>query len=299
MKKFTVYHYDAFTDREGMGNPAGIVFGGDHLTDDEMQEIAHKVGFNETSFPVTSEIADVRIRFFTPGHEINLCGHATIATVYALKTRGYFGDKDEITIETNVGILPIKISSNECDKLFIKMKQAEPQFHSFNGSKAKLMESIGLSEEHLDIELPIVYGSTGTWSLFIPIKHVASFEHMIPQNLLFPEILTEMPRAALHLLSLETYDNSATMHGRHFSSPYSGTIEDPVTGTASGLMGVYYAKFIAKQKLDSYQLIVEQGQEIGKDGRVLVQIDQHADSYDVYITGNAVYVNEFEISIEN
>lgn len=298
MKKYTVFHYDAFTDTAGMGNPAGIVFDGDHLSEVEMQDIALKVGFNETSFPVKSEIADIRIRYFTPGHEINLCGHATIATVYALKTRGFFADRNEVTIETNVGVLPISIAQDELGCLSIKMKQAAPQFQSFQGSQLKLMDLIGLSVGDLDDQLPIVYGSTGTWSLFIPIKRLTSFEKMVPQNQLFPEILKEMPRAAIHLLCLETYDPQATMHGRHFSSAYSGTIEDPVTGTASGLMGVYYAKYIDKEKLSALHLIVEQGQEIGKDGRVIVQIEKNEDSYDVYVTGHAVFVNVFEVSME-
>lgn len=48
-----------------------------------MQVTAFQVGFNETAFPMKSEVADLRIRFFTPGHEINLCGHATMATLFA------------------------------------------------------------------------------------------------------------------------------------------------------------------------------------------------------------------------
>ena len=58
-----------------------------------MQEVAKKVGFNETAFPLKSDKADLRIRYFTPGHEINLCGHATMATIYALTTKGLLGDK--------------------------------------------------------------------------------------------------------------------------------------------------------------------------------------------------------------
>ena len=53
MKSVTVYHYDAFSTEPNKGNPAGVVLNGDDLTDKEMQEIAVKVGFNETAFPVT------------------------------------------------------------------------------------------------------------------------------------------------------------------------------------------------------------------------------------------------------
>ncbi|MFP3471323.1 PhzF family phenazine biosynthesis isomerase, partial [Micrococcus sp. SIMBA_144] len=77
VKPINILHYDAFNTIPDKGNPAGIVLHGDSLTDEEMQEIAFKVGFNETSFLVASDVADLGIRFFTPGNEMNLCGHGT------------------------------------------------------------------------------------------------------------------------------------------------------------------------------------------------------------------------------
>ncbi|WP_299087398.1 PhzF family phenazine biosynthesis isomerase [uncultured Metabacillus sp.] len=291
MKAVKVYHYDAFSNQPNKGNPAGVVFKGEDLTDEEMQEIALKVGFNETSFPVKSAIADFGIRYFTPGHEMNLCGHATMATVFALKMNGLLGDKTDFTIETKAGVLPIKIRSTP--KTSITMKQASPQFKEFNGSKEDLANSIGLTIEDLAGEFPILYGSTGTWTLLIPINTLDSFKKMKPNNKLFPTILKEMPNASIHPFCLETYDPNADMHARHFSSPYSGTIEDAVTGTASGVMGAYYATYINSDFEKSLNLVVEQGHEIGKDGRVMVQVLKNNDNYDIEITGNAVYVKEF------
>ena len=170
MKSITVYHYDALSKEPNKGNPAGVVLNGAELSEAEMQEIAFKVGFNETAFPIKSDVADFRIRFFTPGHEMNLCGHATMATVYALKSKGILGDKTEVTIETNAGILPIKINESIDGEILITMEQAPPQFKEFTGSKEDLAKSIGLNESDLHDDLPILYGSTGTWTLLIPIK---------------------------------------------------------------------------------------------------------------------------------
>ncbi len=66
MKTINVFHYDAFTNKPNMGNPAGIVLDADGLTEEEMQRIAEKVGFNETTFVLSSEVADIRMRYFTP-----------------------------------------------------------------------------------------------------------------------------------------------------------------------------------------------------------------------------------------
>ncbi|MFC8559384.1 PhzF family phenazine biosynthesis protein [Peribacillus frigoritolerans] len=296
MKTVRVFHYDAFSSKPNKGNPAGVVLDADGLTEKEMQDIAMKVGFNETSFPMESDIVDLRIRYFTPGHEMNLCGHATMATIHALRTRGLL-DKDELMIETGAGILPIKIHATAGPDIYIKMKQAAPQFEAFNGDKAGLASSLGLDIEDLESELPIVYGSTGLWTLLVPVKERSSFKRMKANNSLFPQLLKEMPRASVHPFCLETYDNDAHMHARHFSSPFSGTLEDPVTGTASGVMGAYYAKYIKGDLEDEVHLLIEQGHEIGKDGRVHVTATKNDGTYDIEITGNAVYVKEFEVEV--
>ncbi|MGO4495149.1 PhzF family phenazine biosynthesis protein [Paenibacillus sp. 2RAB27] len=292
MKTIKVYHYDAFSNIPNMGNPAGVVLDGENLTEEQMREVAEKVGFNETAFPLKSDNADLRIRFFTPGHEINLCGHATMATIYALKTKGLLGDKTDFTIETKAGVLPIRLNSN--DGLYITMRQAVPQFLEFNGSYQELALSMGIEESDIETELRTLYGSTGTWTLLIPIKSLAAFKRMKPNNKLFPNILKEMPKASIHPFCVETYDTNAHMHARHFSSPFSGTIEDPVTGTASGVMGAYYARFIKKESETSLSLLIEQGQEIGRDGRIRVTV---TNGDVIEIMGNAVYVKDFEVSI--
>ncbi|AJH64402.1 Phenazine biosynthesis protein PhzF [Bacillus cereus 95/8201] len=299
MKTINVFHYDAFTNKPNMGNPAGIVLDADGLTEEEMQRIAEKVGFNETSFVLSSEVADIRMRYFTPGYEMDLCGHGTVGTIYALRERGLLEEKASLTIETKAGILPIQIGVNENGETFIKMRQTAPQFKDFAGSKEELAHSIGLEVNDLDVSLPIVYGSTGNWTVIVPIKNLDACERMKPNNEMFPSVLKEIPNASIHPICLETYDEKVHMHGRHFSSAYAGTIEDPVTGTASGVMGAYYATYVEKDFDREIELIVEQGQEIHKDGRVTVYItkDVESEKLQIDIAGTAVYVKEFEVLI--
>lgn len=293
MKSIKVYHYDAFSKKPNKGNPAGVVLNGDDLTETEMQDVAFKVGFNETAFPIASDRADLRIRYFSPKQEMELCGHATMATIYALKTNGWLENKTELTIETNAGVLPIRITKNEQKEIHITMKQALPQFKKFEGSRYDLAKAIGIEEVDFDDELPIMYGSTGAWTLLIPIKSLDIFNKMEPNNKVFSSILNEIPNASVHPFCLESYYEEADMHGRHFSSTFSGTIEDPVTGTASGVMGAYFAKYIKKESDMPINLIVEQGQEMNKDGQVIVNV---AENNEIEITGNAVYVEEIDIS---
>ncbi|MGN4628233.1 PhzF family phenazine biosynthesis isomerase [Bacillus cereus group sp. MYBK29-1] len=299
MKTINVFHYDAFTNKPNMGNPAGIVLEADGLTEEEMQIIAEKVGYNETTFVLSSEVGDIRMRYFTPGFEMDLCGHGTVGTLYALREKGLLEGKSNLTIEAKAGILPIQIGVNENGETFIKMRQAAPQFKEFTGSKEELAHSIGLEVNDLDVSLPIVYGSTGNWTVIVPIKNLDACERMKPNNEMFPSVLKEIPNASIHPICLETYDELAQMHGRHFSSAYAGTIEDPVTGTASGVMGAYYAMYLEKDFDYEMELIVEQGQEIHKDGRVTVYVTKVEGNANLQIdiAGTAVYVKEFEVSI--
>ena len=282
-----IYKYEAFTDKAGMGNPAGVVFECDDLTEDEMQKSAEKIGFNETVFLLASKEADIKMRYFTPGHEMNLCGHATIAGVKALFEKE---NKKIKTVETLSGIIDVNMEVQNTGKTFISMKQLPAQFEEFKGDKAKLAEAIGITEKDIDDDLPIMYGSTGIWTLLIPIKKLDIFSKMKPENKRFPEVLTQKPRASVHPFCLETYDKNADMHGRHFSSPFSGTVEDPVTGTASGVMGAYYISFI--KSLDEKNIAVEQGQEIGKSGMIYVKIKKEYGNLNVEIKGEAVYAGE-------
>ncbi|OES45125.1 PhzF family phenazine biosynthesis isomerase [Domibacillus iocasae] len=296
MVKVDVKHIDAFSSIPEKGNPAGVVLNGDDYTEKQMLAIAAAVGFNETAFVVSSNVADFRIRYFTPGHEINLCGHATMGTVYALRMNGLLEQSDFI-IETNVGLLPIHVHE-ENNQLLITMQHAKPEFQPFKGSRSDLAASIGLREEDLHTTYPIVYGSTGIWTLIIPIKELASFEKMNPVTENFPSVLTEMPKASLHPICFEVRDDENDMHARHFSSPYSGTIEDAVTGTASGVMGAYYKTFVNKDMALPATLIVEQGHEINRDGRVYVHVKEELEQLDISISGTAVYVKSIDVEIE-
>ena len=303
--KIKVLHYDAFTDKPGKGNPAGIVLNAGELSEEQMLATAAAVGFNETAFILPSSAADMRLRFFTPGQEMDLCGHATVASLYMLDDQGMVSS-DRLLIETRAGILPVTLN-RENGRTEIGMQQALYQEEKFNGSLSALADAVGLTEQDLDERYPVVYGSTGSWTLLLPVKHLDAFRRMKPDNRRFPEILTQKPRASVHPFCLETIHPEADMHGRHFSSPFSGTVEDPVTGTASGVMGVYYRKHI--EKAPEYpgdpmtkntpggnrrEIIVEQGQEIGRDGIIRVCLpDSPADAVRIY--GTAVFVKEFTV----
>ncbi|WP_433750684.1 PhzF family phenazine biosynthesis protein [Falsibacillus pallidus] len=296
MKTIKIYRYDAFTSEPYKGNAAGVVIDAAHLSHQEMQDIAFQAGYSETVFVLKSNKADLQLRYFTPGKEVNLCGHATIAAVLALKEQGTLGKEDFLTIETKAGVLPIRIEKTP-DGLFIEMKQATPKFKEFTGDRTALAASMGVKIEDFDTSLPIMFGNTGSWTLLVPMLGLMPFEKMEPKNEDFPGIFQQIPESSLHPFCLETTDPKCHMHSRHFSSPLTGIKEDPITGTASAVMGAYYAKYIAEDPVFPMQLQLEQGQEMGKDGRVAVRMDRQGDLIEVSISGTAVFTEEFEVNI--
>jgi PhzF family phenazine biosynthesis protein len=285
-----VAHYEAFSDIPDKGNPAGVVFNSDNLTEEQMQIIAKKVGFNETAFLLKSNKADLRIRFFTPEHEMNLCGHGTVASIYGLMKSKNVASSQDLSIETLAGVLTVHYDHEHQE---IKMAQASAEFIQFRGNLDQLMDSIGLLREDIDLRYPVVYGSTGIWTLILPVRKLGAFMRMKPDNRRFKDILTQMPTASIHPICLETFEKMCTMHGRHFSASHSGTIEDPVTGTASGVMGAYYMSFI--EPSNQTEILIEQGNEIGRKGIVKVYAEKRNSLINVNVSGKAVYMRDIPI----
>lgn len=291
MPVVSVTRYDAFTSRPGMGNPAGLIWDGRRWTEDQMQAIAARVGFNECVFLCPSDRADLRLRYFTPGQEMDLCGHGTVAAVSGWMARQRERGRRALTIETRAGVLDAVYDAASGE---VNMTQTDARFEPYSCSSVQVARALGLSPEELDPELPMVYGSTGSWTLIVPIRSLAAFRRMTPDNTCFPLLMPEHPRASLHPVTLETLYPTSGMHGRHFSSPFSGTVEDPVTGTASGVMGAYYLQYI-HPGLPAADLLVEQGQEMGRDGIVHVMSRRDGPAIHVCIAGQAVAAGEFTV----
>lgn len=293
-----VYHYEAFAALPGRGNPAGVVLDGPH-PDAVMQAVARRVGFNETVFVTSVRPGAVALRYFTPGHEVDLCGHATVAAFAALRERGQLiphpDRPSDYQLTAKAGELAVRVGDGEAGRAAVWMDQPAARFVPFEGDPAAVARVLGVTPADLAADLPIVYGNTGLWTLLVPVAGLAAVRRMRPDTAAFPSALGQMPRASVHPFCLETVDPSCQMHGRHFSSPYSGTVEDPVTGTASGAMGAYYARFVSPAR--SHRLRVEQGHEVGRDGRVEVDVREEGGEFRVRVGGTAVFAADLDVPI--
>ena len=90
-----VKRVNAFTETLRGGNPAGVVTDSPELTEYQMKYITKTLSVSETAFVFPSNVADYKIRFFSPTLEVDLCGHATIATFFIMAQEGIFTEAEE------------------------------------------------------------------------------------------------------------------------------------------------------------------------------------------------------------
>ena len=118
-----VYVISAFSKDSTGGNRAGVVLDSHDLIPAKMMAIAKDLGYSETAFLMESDVADFKVRYFTPTEEVPLCGHATIAAFSILNSLGKLG-KDAYTIETKAGMLNVQIEKDG----MIFMEQNRPTY---------------------------------------------------------------------------------------------------------------------------------------------------------------------------
>ncbi|MCD6482404.1 MAG: PhzF family phenazine biosynthesis protein, partial [Candidatus Izimaplasma sp.] len=123
--EYKIYRMMSFAKETHGGNPAGVVINADTLNEKEMQLIARDIGYSETAFVLKSSNTDFNIRFFTPISEVNLCGHATIATFNLLRDKGII-TKGFYTQETKAGILKLEVKDR-----IVYMEQLLPTYGEY------------------------------------------------------------------------------------------------------------------------------------------------------------------------
>jgi PhzF family phenazine biosynthesis protein len=271
--KMKMFKVSAFVKDNAGGNMAGVVLDCEELQDYQMLEIAKELNFSETAFVVSSEKADFRVRFFTPLHEIDLCGHATIATFSVLRDLKTIS-LGKITQETNAGILELDIHED-----YVFMQQQTPHF--FDEVQYKDIEKCFDQKGFIDTRYPVIIGSTGLREIFVPIKSKKLLNSMVMKKQQVIELSKEKNVIGLHLFAVsDEYD----AYCRNFA-PIVGIDEESATGTSNGLLGAYFNKFISHK--DKFTFV--QGEAMGKTSMIKVQLVKGSESSNsVWVGGKAI-----------
>lgn len=277
-KEIEIFQVNAFTKQIFMGNPAGVVIS-DNLSDNEMQLIARQMNLSETAFISKSKIADYRLRWFTTLTEVELCGHATIASLHILKEKK-LRENITVTFETLSGIINCAIEDNK----YI-MQLPTPQLTHFNGNKDEVIECLGLNKKDV-CDLPFIKLNNGY--LFIPVKSIDVLWSINPNfNGLIELSKSKKMFYDIAVFTTETVEQNSIAHLRFFA-PYYGINEDPVTGSACGPLLLVLSKLGLINYKDDGEVIIEQGDFLKRKGRVTVSYKSLTNNLN--IAGNAVTV---------
>lgn len=232
--KLDIYYIDAFSNKPFSGNPAAICPLNNWLDENIMQKIASQNNLSETAFFV-KENNNYHIRWFTPKNEVNLCGHATLASAYVLFNYLNY-DKKTILFNSKSGILEVNKNSD-----FISMK--------FPTIKLKKEVDINVAK-YVFSELPIKATSLNNTVVF-EYKNEETVKNIVPN--FFKMLKMDFDRIYITSISKKT-----DFVCRVFVPKY-GINEDPVTGSAYSVLGLYWSKQLNKNKLIAQQLSKREG----------------------------------------
>ena len=229
--KQKIYQVDAFTDSVFSGNPAAVCILEEWLDDITMQNIAMENNLAETAFSVKGK-DHYEIRWFTPEIEVDLCGHATLATAYVLFH--FYDHSDDILrfFSSRSGELSVQKSENgimTMDFPTDDLMPLAPDERINNAIGAKPSASFKGKTDYL-----LIYDSQST------IKQINPSFHLLDQ-LDCRGVIVSAKGDSVDFVS-------------RFFAPKCGISEDPVTGSAHTTLTPYWSKKLGKNKLSAKQL---------------------------------------------
>ena len=248
-----VFFIDSFTNKVFGGNPAGVIFHPNPIDETIMQAIAAENNLSETAFINTKD--DNQIRFFTPELEVDLCGHATLASAFVFFN---FIDKsqDQITFSSKRGDL-IADKTEEGIKLTLPKDSPKP------------VAEIDLFSTMLGCKAQKVY--RGIDDFMVVVESETEVKDMEPD---FNEIGKLDSRGLI-----VTADGLDVDFVSRWFGPQTGVNEDPVTGSAHTLLAPYWSKKLGKNMMNAKQLSKRGGFLICKVKDEVVEITGQAKLY--------------------
>ena len=286
------FFVDVFTDMAYAGNQLAVFHDADDLTAQQMQKIANEINYSETTFILknTDRDADYDIRIFTIRQELPFAGHPILGTAFAIKDILKLTSADKIRLKTKVGVIPLEQGNGA-----LWMRQNDPEFFTIYTDKNEIANLIDLSADDISDDLPIEEVSTGNKMLIIPVKTLDAVQRSIGNINNMREFFVDKSCIAPYIFTLETTNMSAHVHTRFFAA-HMGIIEDAATGSAAGPLTGYLLKYEVFGK--SFEIINEQGIEMGRPSKIMMRGMLKDDEYTVEIGGKCRFIGTGEFTLD-
>lgn len=274
--------YDSFATKRFSGNVAGVVVAERLLDSDYMRAIASELGAPTTGFVFVREAGSVRVRFFTPRHEIDACGHATLAVVTELAERGWWTPLSRrpthVNVATNAGLVPLR------------MTRRSVGFRVEMAYRPRAMESAALSRDRVkavlavapDPLLPLETVNTGLRHLIVPFR---SIDELSALRLDAAQLRELAASCQVDSICAFVPVSAGRLRMRDLTVAIGAT-EEPASGTTSAALVSYAA---GHGLLEGGSAVsIEQGVELGRPSRIEVQLDTQPATPVAWVTGQAI-----------
>jgi predicted PhzF superfamily epimerase YddE/YHI9 len=225
-------HVDSFTPTPFAGNPAGVCILPAPKSDDWMQSIAREMNLSETAF-LGEEKEGWRLRWFTPAIEVDLCGHATLASAHILWEVGLLEAGSAARFFTRSGELTARRAGDWIELDF----PADPELPQ--------REDPGLAEA---LGARLVNLVNGKFDFLAEVESAAVVKNLKPDM----EKLGRLPGRGV-IVTARAEPGSAYDFVSRFFGPAVGIPEDPVTGSAHCALAPYWEKRLGKSQMVGYQ----------------------------------------------
>jgi PhzF family phenazine biosynthesis protein len=252
-----IFQVDAFSDKLFAGNPAAVCVLGEAADEKWMQHLANEMNLSETAFLVQQEDG-YNLRWFTPAVEVELCGHATLASAHILWEQGFLAPDNTARFYTKSGLLSAVRKDTWIELDF----PAEPE-----------------KQTEIPQDLFKAFGTPAQYVGKNRFDFILEFESAETVRKISPDFTLLSALSARGFIVTSGSDDGTYDFVSRFFAPAAGVNEDPVTGSAHCCLGPYWAKKLRKNELTGYQASA-------RGGVVKVRVGDDR----VYISGQAVTV---------
>jgi PhzF family phenazine biosynthesis protein len=275
------YIVDAFTDQPFGGNPAGVVLlKGDAFPSEAlMLQVAAELRYSETAFVLRLSPTEYRVRYFTPKAEVELCGHATIATfslLYQMQSA-----EGECLCHTLAGSLRIEVGEK------VMMQMAAPSIVATVENTDEIYSALGVTDYQPTLPVQIAY--SGLPDIMIPISDVATLNGLQLDMEAVAAITQKRKAVSFHVFAFG--NDGYTAHVRDFAPLYD-IPEESATGTANAALTHYLAANGAIPQQGDFAFL--QGEAMGRPSVVATRI---ATDGNIYVGGTAYVLASGEFNL--
>lgn len=281
MAEFRYVICDVFTDHPLEGNPLAVFTDARGIPEARLQPLARELHLSETVFCYPArETGHVRIRIFTPDHELPFAGHPVLGSAFVLAAPLQLS---EIVVETGVGPVPVRIERDGPRLVFGRMVQPVPRVEAV-ADPAPLLRALGVAGAALPVELY----DNGPRHVFVALHSEAEVAALQPD---FGALVRLVPRATTNCFA----GTGRRWKTRAFA-PGAGVPEDPATGSAAGPLACHLARHGRIAFGDEIE--IRQGAEIHRPSVLFARVDGGPDAITrVEVGGAAVTVARGEFRL--